>query len=210
MKYVYLVRHGESEANIARIHGGEHHPLTERGLEQAGFIAERCSKLPLQAVFASPMVRAQQTGTVIAKRIGLPLGEAPDFIEVRGPSNLMERPVDDPEVKLGFESLNNNWGPGVRVGDEENFDDLVGRAGKALDFITAQEADHFAVVTHGLFLRIVIARALFGSDVSSRELLALWKGLHTDNTGITILRYQPERPDSMWRLITWNDHAHLG
>jgi probable phosphoglycerate mutase len=210
MKRIYFVRHAESEANVARVHGGAHHPLSKKGMEQAAFIAERCSKLPLQALFASDMVRAQQTGQVIAEKIGLPLQTAEGFQEVGMPSRLMEHPYDNPESIEALESLIETMAPGYKHSDEETFEEMMVRAGRALDFLANQKEEHIGVVTHGLFLRCLIAYGVFGAATSPRELLALWRGLRSENTGLTLMDYRPDTPKSVWRVTSWNDHAHLG
>lgn len=209
MKRIYLVRHGESTANAMHVHGGPQHTLTPKGIEQAQFVAERCSKLPVEAIFASTMVRAQQTGEYIAKKLNLPLKTCEYIAELRGPSSLMERPEEDPEVAAGFAALNASMGPGYRHSDEENFDDLVARAGKALEFFASQPEEHIVAVTHGLFLRALIAHAFFGSTLNPREYLQLLQGFKSENTGLTILEYREDTPERPWRLFVWNDHAHL-
>lgn len=210
MKRVYFVRHAESEANVARLHGGAHHPLSEKGQKQAEFIAERCAQLPLQVLFASNFVRAQQTGEVIAKRTGLRLQTADDLHEVEMPSHFMERRFDTPEAIEMEAQLIESMAPGVRHSDEENFDEMILRAGRVLSWLADCTEDHVGIVTHGLFLRCIVGRAIFGPEVSSREMLALWRGLKTENTGLTILEYRPDTPKALWRVFVWNDHTHLG
>ncbi len=209
-KRVYFVRHGESEANVKRIHGGPHHPLTEQGRKQAEFVAERCSKLPVQAVFASTMMRAQQTGEIIAKKLNLPLGTVEGFEELRGPAEFMERSIDEEVVAAAFERINKTAAPGYRIADEENFDDLVRRASKALDFLSEQKEEHIALVTHGLFLRHMVALAVFGKDITPHELYRVTQSFKSENTGITVLEYNPDKPETPWVVRVWNDHAHLG
>lgn len=210
MKRVYFVRHAESEANVSRIHGGPHHPLSKKGEQQAAFIAERCAKLPLQALFASDAVRAQQTAGAISKRIGLPVHTVHDFHEINMPSHLMEQQFDTPEAIEAESNLIENMRPGHRHSDEENFDDMILRAGRVLEMLSNLPEEHVGVVTHGLFLRCIVGRAIFGPDISPREVLALWRGLRTENTGLTVVDYRPDTPKALWRVYTWNDHAHLG
>jgi broad specificity phosphatase PhoE len=210
MKRFYLVRHGESEANVAKVHGGPHHPLSERGRKQAEFIAERCAKLPLQAVYASTMVRAHQTGEAIAQRAGLALRVADGLHEVAPPSHLRDRPFTEKEFLESLEHLVDNLAPGRRYADEENFDDIVARATQALQWLAGLPEEHVAVVSHGLFLRCLMACAIFGSEITPRELLAIWRGFRSENTGLTILEYRPDMLKAQWRVFVWNDHAHLG
>jgi broad specificity phosphatase PhoE len=210
MKRVYFVRHGESEANVARVHGGPHHPLSKKGMEQAKFIAGRFAKLPIQTLYSSDLLRAQQTSATIAERIGLPLHTKSDLQEVGMPSHFMERRFDTPETIEMEMQLIENMAPGRRQHDEETFDEIISRAGRVLDWLSQLPEDHVGIVTHGLFLRCIIARAIFGIEVTPHEVLVLWRGLKSENTGLTILEYKPDTPKRLWQLFTWNDHAHLG
>ncbi|HEV8666535.1 MAG TPA: histidine phosphatase family protein [Candidatus Paceibacterota bacterium] len=210
MKYVYFVRHGESGANEKQIHGMGHHPLTKKGFEQAGFIAERLSKLPIQKVISSDMLRAKQTAEAVIQKIGVPFEVHEGLGEIRGPSEFNERGINDPEVVDAFKKLNDEMAPGVRQSDEENFDDLIERARKALDLFIQQPEDHLAVVTHGFFLRTMLAYAVFGPAITVNELQGFMHGFKSQNTGLTVLEYRAESPKWKWRIFVWNDHAHLG
>lgn len=86
---LYLVRHGETDWNIAgRFQGREDNPMNERGMAQAVHCSERLreafalGEVQIGAVFASPLQRAYSTGVVIATRCGLPKPIAtPEIIE---------------------------------------------------------------------------------------------------------------------------------
>jgi probable phosphoglycerate mutase len=72
MQKIYLIRHGESEANI----GCSDEPdcrLTERGLQQARELAERMAEMDWAGFtgLVSPYQRARRTAEVIAERTGL-------------------------------------------------------------------------------------------------------------------------------------------
>ena len=83
MKTVYLVRHGESSANVGatKYFEGAESPLTEKGTEQARYIAERCTKLPIDLLVASTVKRAQQTASAISERINKPITSSELFVE---------------------------------------------------------------------------------------------------------------------------------
>ena len=72
MKTVYFVRHGESEANTgeAPVFQGPTSLLTEKGKEQARFIAKRVSKLSFDAIISSPAVRTIATADAIREEVG--------------------------------------------------------------------------------------------------------------------------------------------
>jgi broad specificity phosphatase PhoE len=59
---LWLVRHGDCYEGIA----GEDPPLSPHGREQARRLAERVRRLPVDAVYASPLRRARETAGAIA------------------------------------------------------------------------------------------------------------------------------------------------
>jgi probable phosphoglycerate mutase len=70
---ILLVRHGQSEGNVARIwtsaRGG--FPLTPLGHEQAAAVGAALADRDVVAVYGSPLVRAQETAVGIASVLGL-------------------------------------------------------------------------------------------------------------------------------------------
>ncbi|MCU0521953.1 MAG: histidine phosphatase family protein [Anaerolineae bacterium] len=72
---LYFVRHGESTANLLHefSNSGVKHPLTSEGIEQAHAVARSLSGLPIQRIYASPVMRAVQTAQVLADRLRAPL-----------------------------------------------------------------------------------------------------------------------------------------
>jgi ribonuclease H / adenosylcobalamin/alpha-ribazole phosphatase len=81
---LFLVRHGESPSNRElRYLGSRDEPLTAAGVRQADCLAAALSGLPLAAVYASPLQRAEQTGARIAELLRLPLLAEPRLREQR-------------------------------------------------------------------------------------------------------------------------------
>jgi len=79
----YFVRHGESEANAARLFAGRtDSPLTERGRQQAEAVADTLAGTKFDRIVATPLHRSLDTANVIAKRLGLPVEIEPDLIEI--------------------------------------------------------------------------------------------------------------------------------
>lgn len=63
-----LVRHGEAKGNREfRYLGASDVPLTERGEQQAGQLAQAIATFPLRAVYTSPLARARATATAIGE-----------------------------------------------------------------------------------------------------------------------------------------------
>ncbi|MBI2475615.1 MAG: class I tRNA ligase family protein [Candidatus Taylorbacteria bacterium] len=68
-----LVRHGESQKNIIGIFDSsrDRYPLTERGEKNAKVAAKQIKKMGgVDAIFASPVLRARQTAAIIGKVVG--------------------------------------------------------------------------------------------------------------------------------------------
>jgi len=147
---IWLVRHGETELNAARVLQLPDTPLSQRGLGQAAALAERIRSLPIVRVVASDYARASHTAEFAARALGLelelePLLQERSFGALRGtaytdlPANLFE-----PEfVPPGGES----W---------DHFRARVARAWTAMTERATQHSDgDLLVVSHGLVCRVV-------------------------------------------------------
>ncbi len=217
MKTVYFVRHGQSTGNIQPVYQAVDVHLTDEGRRQAAYVAERCAKLPIEVVVSSTQMRAKETAEIIAEKTGHQVEFSDLFRERRKPTELNGKSFGDPEAEalneLWWQSLMDN---GPRALDGENFEDLSVRAGKALEYIIQRPEEHILVVTHGFYMRYLVARAVYGDKLNGDNFEPLARTLVMENTGITILRYDASTPKQAWgepapwQLWMWNDHAHLG
>ncbi len=212
MKTVYLVRHGESEANTDPILRGPEAPLTEKGREQASLLAERAAKLPIEIIIASKFTRSIQTAEIIQKKVNQPIESVPLFGERTHPTRHYGQHRDDPtvikEIKTMIENLTL---PNFRLSDEENFEDLKERATQAVRYLENRPENNILVVSHGAFIRFVVGIVLFEDNFNGYESKRLLLAAQTKNTGITVLAFDPANEKfAAWRLLVWNDHAHLG
>lgn len=97
----------------------------------------------------------------------------------------------------------------MRVEDGENFDDLMARAKKAIDFLTFRAEPTLVVVTHGFFMRTILAKILLDDSMTPENFKNFqWRSLG-DNTGISAIKYMRKGEDARWRSWIHNDHAHL-
>ena len=71
---LWLVRHGETEANVAGLYSG-HAPtaLTERGIRQAQTLGKRLQAVPFQRAFCSELERTQRTASLLLGDRNVPL-----------------------------------------------------------------------------------------------------------------------------------------
>lgn len=210
-KTVYFVRHGQSEGNVTPIFQGPDSPLSEKGWEQAESIAERVSKLSFEALIASPFRRAKETAETIAKATNTQPEYSELFVERIKPESLNGASHEDERAKtVCHEWVKSLHTSGMRVENGENFDDLLMRADKALEYLKNRPEKSLVVVTHGYFLRTMVARVLLGDFLSEGAFKRFHRMSSMENTGLTILRYQSTLgEESIWRLWIYNDHAHL-
>ena len=218
MKSIYFVRHGESVHNAAKRFNELQTPLSERGIRQAGEIAERASKLSVELVVASTLKRAQQTAAVVAKRLGVNMESSAFFVEGIQSSRLLGKEVSGPEITEAHKSYHGNFTvPGYRFEDGENFDDLKERALAGLAYLEGRSEENILVVSHGFFMWIIAAAAVFGKDLTAKECQGIIRGFDLmENTGLTVLTFDAPSHKAVgemvspWQLKVWNDHAHLG
>lgn len=211
-KVVYFVRHGQSVENVAPVFQSPNSPLSKKGLEQARLIAERVLRLSFDILIASPYPRARETAEVIAKATQKEPEFSELFVERIKPTSVNGKPYTDKKAdKTWREWERSLFTPNLHVEDGENFTDIVERVDKALTFLSSRPEQALVVVTHGYFLRAMVARVLLGDSLTGEAFRSFQIHAGHENTGMTVLRYHggfEEKPS--WRLWIYNDHAHLG
>ena len=205
---VYFVRHGESQGNIAKIHQPPESPLTPVGLKQAAFIAHRFSSIKIDKIISSTYQRAAQTAQIISQKIGKDIELSPLVTEWKMPSEIKGKAFDDQQALEIIKIMRAHDHPNWHYSDEENMYDLQNRADKFLQYLAQHTDEAILITTHSFFLKILIAVMIFGKDKPSQMLRDWSNSLSSNNTGITLCEY--DREADSWRLITYNDHSHLG
>lgn len=211
-KTVYLVRHGQSEGNVSPVFQATNSPLSEHGLRQAKEIAKRTSNLSFETLIASPLQRAKQTAEAISEETGKEIEFQELFVERVKPTAINGKPFTDKKADEIWRAWEKSLvTPGMRSEDGENYNDLVARADKALSFLGDRNEDSLVVVSHGYFLRTVVARVILGETLTGDTFKAFQKSVSMENTGLTVLQYYANfEEEAKWHLKIYNDHAHLG
>lgn len=211
-KTVYFVRHGESLDNVAPVFQGPDSPLSENGKQQAGRIANHAVKIPFQAIISSTYCRAKETAQVIGLATGTTVELSNLFIELVKPTSIDGRLFTDADASRIWRTWEESlYMLGKRVENGENYGDLVQRADKALAYLRDRLEKEILVVSHGYFLRCILARVMLGNALTPEAFRNLHRTIRMQNTGITVLNYQDGfEEEACWRLWVHNDHAHLG
>lgn len=80
---VYLIRHGQSESNLAKVFAGQMNVnLSELGHAQAERTSEYLSKIPVDVIWSSDLNRAYQTAQHTAEKKGLEIHTSPKLREI--------------------------------------------------------------------------------------------------------------------------------
>lgn len=171
MTHLTLIRHGQTDWNLARrIQGSTDIPLNDTGREDARTAAALLADGTHHTIYASPLMRAQETAQLIADSLGLQALElAPD---------MREREFGDGEGMLVEEYLAEygDWN-GLPRG-AESLEQVRDRALSALDKIAADArrrsapvAESVIVVTHGGVIRSLLHHVSSGTLPREGEVL---------------------------------------
>lgn len=191
MRTIYLIRHGETHGNAARIVQVPDIPLSARGIAQAERLASRLANAGITQIVASDLARARTTAEHLHRATGAPL-TLDALLHERNFGDLRGTPYDD----LGLDMFAEGYAP-PNGESWESFHGRVDRAWAVVQAAAAQTDGHLAVVTHGLVCRSLASRHLLlqdGTDVPEK-----W-----ENTSVTIV--DAEAP---WRVSLMNCIAHL-
>jgi broad specificity phosphatase PhoE len=195
---VTLVRHGETSANVEGIwHGSLDTALTERGRSQAECVATHLAKTRADAtaLYASPLARARDTASPIARRLRLApryeddlreyhLGawEGMSYAELVREHRIFERMRSEPD-----------WQPG----GGESARQVAERLAARIAAIAEQHAgERVIVVTHGGALALALGWLI------DREVSAWRRVMH--NCAVSDLSFDPDPS-----LVCFNEVTHL-
>jgi broad specificity phosphatase PhoE len=201
---LFLVRHAEVEAKYQRVFGGKiDMNLSPLGHEQAGALAKWLKRQPLDAVYASPMKRVQQTLAPFAnhgasKPVILPNLHEVDFGDWTGLS------WEQVQEKFGIGAF--QWLDQLELGaipNAENTRTYRARIEPCLQTILQQSPQqNIAVFCHGGVIRMLLAILLelplpkmgaFEIDYASVTKVCLFP----HKTEVQLLNFAPWREASL-------------
>lgn len=204
---IYLIRHGETVGNLTKIHQDAQTELSELGKQQAAQLGKRLKSAKIDLIYASPMVRAQQTARIIAEQAKLEFTTLDDLREHQGPTMFAGRPHNDPELVPIKDLIRANiQDPDWHHSDEENFHDLRSRAQRILSLLEQETVDDILLVSHGNLIAMLSLHILLGDNLNGPMFADMKHTVTFSNTGITHCHFSPGKG---WRIVTLNDTTHL-
>jgi broad specificity phosphatase PhoE len=177
---LYLVRHGESEANAAHIFAGQtDSPLTAKGREQAATVARALRSIAFDRIVTSTLSRTKDTAAQIAVGRGVPVETYADLNEI-DLGEAQGKPFDE------MRGLPNYDGDGfTRWPGGESLDQVVSRAMRVIDRLVAlSPGKTVCVVGHGGVTRILVSGFM--------GVLPKLIRVPATNTNITIVTHTPD------------------
>lgn len=189
---LYFVRHGETEYNRRDIiqGGGIDSELNATGQAQAEALARRLASVEVDNMYASTLRRAKQTAEILA-RPHEPVSRTylRDLEEMAW--GIYEGQPPSPERDASMGTMKAAWRDGAYeepVEGGESIRDVQQRSERAVQHIVSREAGRTAlVVTHGRYLRVLLATVLDGYGLEHMN------QLDHSNTCVNRLVYQNGR-----------------
>jgi len=182
---LYLIRHGATEANLARpprLQGRRHNPALARvGVRQAEATRDFLAGRPIGRCYSSPLLRAVQTATIVAA----PHGLSPVAVEAltecdvgrwEGMDWQSIRYLDAEAYQRFMSNPAQNGYPGG-----ENFSDVFNRVTPAVeDLLRKHRGESIMVVGHHVVNRTYLASLMGLSPDQARQVTL-------DNCGISVV-----------------------
>lgn len=157
---IYVIRHGQTTGDVEDRYGGDYDDhLTPLGINQAKELADSLMNAGIEVIFASPLIRTQETAKILQASIG---------VEVETVSNLRERNQNGvltgmirSEAKAKYPQLVEDVkDPNKTIEGAEDFNLFRHRVIEAIHGIANSGYDTVAVVTHGGPIRRILENML--------------------------------------------------
>jgi 2,3-bisphosphoglycerate-dependent phosphoglycerate mutase len=199
---IYIFRHGETDFNAEnRFQGSIDIPLNPLGRQQASILAEVLKGKGIEIILSSPLSRAYETASIVAKSLQLDVVCYPELREIhcgdaegRVRAEIIQRYGEDfwhrwRSVKAADLDLSFPGGESKRACGQ-----------RATDFFANLVVDGsystVAIASHGAFMRYAVHAIIdFGADAEP---------IPIPNCAVYQLRYH--RGENRWELLDFNNH----
>ncbi|MFG6191747.1 histidine phosphatase family protein [Nonomuraea sp. JJY05] len=181
-RHLYLARHGAADA---------FGKLTDVGHRQSSLLGERLARMPIDAVWHSPLPRAMASARELARHLpNVPVTETAELID------------HVPYVPQAAET------PPSWAGFFDGYDETEAASGQRLaEALVARFAKvagpgpdtHEVLVTHAYPIAWLVRHALDAPP-------SRWLGLNSANTALTVIEYRDGLPPT---IVMFNDMSHL-
>ncbi len=193
---IYLIRHGEDSSCYRG--GWSNNPLTNKGVEQARFLASYFSKEFNEEkikLISSDIKRASQTSQYISEKLGIPIVYEKEIREI---NNGELSGMSNEEAEKKYEGLYfNTLEYGEKYPKGESPKEFYERVSNYLDKLLLKKSDDtYLIVTHGGVINIIlyIVKGIKWSNKS--------RPFTIDSGSITLLDYNSDEIEVVFE--NWN------
>jgi broad specificity phosphatase PhoE len=203
IRSLYLVRHGETDANAeGRTISTTDPALNDRGTRQAHEVARNLADVKLDLILTSPRRRCTQTANIIANQqaAGPPVQADERLVEL-GLGAFEGSSVAELQAN-GLGDVFKGWRQGIPPAfppGAEHFDTAAARMSHIFDAVLSSDAETALLVGHSHTLRILIATRVLGGTSEMHRRLFL------DNASVTRVFWE----DTVPRLAILNGSSPI-
>jgi len=185
-RHLYIARHGYADAF------GE---LTDIGRRQAALLGERLARLPIDAVWHSPLPRAAASAHELVQELPAttPVAAAAELIDH---VPYVPAPAETPPAWIPFFD---GYDAAEAEAGRKLAESLIARFATAPDPSTSQGDTHEVLITHAYQIAWLVRHALDAPP-------ARWLGLNSANSALTVIEYRPGLPPG---IVMFNELTHL-
>ena len=186
---IYLIRHGKDDDTMRG--GWSNTPLTAEGIAQVEALAVQVASLPkIEYIYTSDLLRAQQTATILSKKICVPVETLTEFREVNNGilAGMKNEIADEKYPNLYWNSL--GWNQTYPEGESpHSFYKRIMGAWKAFRREVENKSHDVILVTHGGVINVIlhIERGMWYSNKR--------RGFYTPNAGIVAVPLRDRKVD---------------
>jgi len=196
-----LVRHGETHWNAeGRIQGKGDSPLTERGILQAKAVGVRLQHEGFTALYASHLGRVLETARHIAAVTGHTI-QTDERLQERSYGifeGLTQAEAQTNHADI-YQAYKSNYSPDFAIPEAESMRQLLVRGQTVFQELAQRHlGERIAVVSHGSFLRSVLADIL-GVPMGAKY------GFQLANGSLSEIAFEGDN----WRVTTLGEVYHL-
>jgi broad specificity phosphatase PhoE len=183
---LYLVRHGESEANKNRLFSLPTVPLTDQGIKDAESVGRVLSGTKFDRVLVSPYTRARQT---LEHAMPGVVGEIVDELHEYDCGCLEGNTREEMEKKYPDLSESTRVDNYTRFGGE-CYDDVRARARSLMDYVASLGADRVVAFSHAGFILTFLDEVMGREGKEGRRVICR-------NGSVNVFEYR----DGIWHVL---------
>ncbi len=202
MTNIYLIRHCEAMGNHKRLfQGSTDCDISEIGAKQLDYLKERFKNIRLDAVYSSPLLRAQKTAQAVVYGKGLEIITRKNLAELHG--GVVEgRPFQEAFNAIPglADAWNNHPQDFAPEGGEAMRDAYVRIYDEIIALAQQNRGKTIAATTHGGVLRCLMCRVLYYDITRLKDVP--W----CENTAVTLLKIDD---DDKIGVEFFNDYSHV-